>query len=89
MSNTLCLTDADRGFLRTWELEMKVFFKFTRAKGQESSNSDGRAGEREGTRDHITGTAGATVPQGESAALNKGQATLVGAGAGSRGLIQD
>lgn len=71
---------------------MKVLFKFTRAKGQDSSNSDGRVGEREGTRDGITGTAGATARQGQSAELNKGQATLVGAGgketvleAGSRG----
>lgn len=40
---------------------MKVCFKFTRAKGQDSSNSDGRAGEREGIQDHITGTAGATA----------------------------
>lgn len=57
-----------------------MLFKFTRAKGQDSSNSDSRAGEREGTQDHITGTARATAArQGESAELNKGQATLVGA----------
>lgn len=40
---------------------MKVRFKFTRAKSQESSNSDDRAGEREGIQDHIIGTAGATA----------------------------
>lgn len=56
VSKRLRLTDVDRGSLKTREPEMKVLFRFTGAKGQESSNSESRASERQGTQDRVTGT---------------------------------